>query len=505
MTYELELRGITKRFPGVVANDAVDLAVRPGEIHALVGENGAGKTTLMSILYGLLPPDEGEILIRGEQVGFRSALDAIEAGLGMVHQHFRLFPTLTVAENVVFRSEPRRRGLVDRAAAVKAVTDLADQYGLAVPATARIEDLSVGILQRVEILKALYREVRVLILDEPTAVLTPQERDGLFGVMRRLKDAGHTILFVTHKLTEVMAVSDRVTVLRRGKAVASLETSATHPEEISRLMTGRDVDLGHRAPVREPGEPVLSVTALRVEGEGVDVVKGVDLEVRAGEIVGVAGVAGNGQNELVEAICGLRAADGGRVTLLGRDVTAAGVAARRRAGIAYVPEDRHRVGTAAGGEVWANLLMGHQRRPHLRRGSWLRLDAVRDHADQIISGYDIRVRSSDLPVSALSGGNLQKVVLGRELAHQADVLIAEQPTRGLDVGAIEFVHSQLLAYRDAGGAVMLISAELWELLALATRIVVMFEGRVVAEVDPAMADEADIGLYMTGASAAGTG
>lgn len=502
MVYELELRRITKRFGQVVANDRVDLAVRSGEIHAVVGENGAGKTTLMSILYGLLPPDEGEILLRGETVRFHSALDAIDAGLGMVHQHFRLFPTLTVAENVVFRAEPQRGGLVDRGEAVRRVAELAERYGLAVPPSARVEDLSVGILQRVEILKALYRQARVLILDEPTAVLTPQERDGLFEVMRRLREGGHTILFVTHKLAEVMAVSDRVTVLRAGKAVATLTTADTTPTEISRLMTGRDVELGRRTPSAGAGETVLRVSDLTVAGEhGVDLVHQVSLEVRSGEIVGIAGVAGNGQNELVEAICGLVRPTAGRVLLQSRDLSHADVGARRRAGIAYVPEDRYRVGTAAQGEVWANLLMGHQRRSGLRRRAWMRREAVEAHADRLVEEYDIRVAGRDVVVGTLSGGNLQKVVLGRELAHQAALLIAEQPTRGLDVGAIEFVHRRLVDYAGAGGAVLLISAELSELLALSSRILVMFEGRVVAELDPANSDEAEIGLHMTGAAA----
>lgn len=501
MVYELELRGITKRFPGVIANDGVHLTVGSGDIHAVVGENGAGKTTLMSILYGLLPPDEGEILLRGKRVRFHSALDAIRAGLGMVHQHFRLLPSLTVAENVVFRAEPHRFGLIDRAEAERRVRDLADRFGLAVPVRSRVEDLPVGVLQRVEILKALYRNARILILDEPTAVLTPQERDGLFEVMARLKQAGRTILFVTHKLAEVMATSDRVTVLRNGRDVAHLDVADTSPAELSRLMTGRDVHLDHRARPGRPGKTVLEVRDLTVRGEhGLPAVEGVGFEVRAGEILGVAGVAGNGQNELVEAVCGLRLPEAGRVILSGRDVTRADVATRRAAGLAYVPEDRHRVGSAAAAEVWANLLMGHQRKATLRRGLAIRRNAVAEHADRLIEDFGIRVAHRDVPVATLSGGNLQKVVLGRELAQQADLLVAEQPTRGLDVGAIEFVHGRLLEFRDRGGAVLLVSAELWELLALAGRIIVMFEGRIVAELDPAVTSEPEIGLYMTGAA-----
>ncbi|HVR33323.1 MAG TPA: ATP-binding cassette domain-containing protein, partial [Acidimicrobiia bacterium] len=330
MTTELELRGITKRFPGVVANDAVNLTVRSGEIHAIVGENGAGKTTLMSMLYGLFPPDEGEILVRGERVRFSSALDAIEAGLGMVHQAFKLFPTLTVAENVVFRSEPTRRGMIDRSASVAIVRELAERYGLAVDPTAVVEQLPVGVLQRVEILKALYRDARVLILDEPTAVLTPQERDMLFDVIRRLRDSGRTILFITHKLGEVMAVSDRVTVLRNGKSVAELVTSETTPAEITRHMVGRDIDLAQRVPPRTPGAVVLSVRNLTALGEhDRSVVHDATFDVASGEIVGLAGVAGNGQSEMIEAICGLRPVESGSVWLGGSDLTHADVATRR--------------------------------------------------------------------------------------------------------------------------------------------------------------------------------
>ncbi|HSJ27883.1 MAG TPA: ABC transporter ATP-binding protein [Acidimicrobiia bacterium] len=500
MTVELELRGITKGFPGVVANDAVDLTVRSGEIHAIVGENGAGKTTLMSMLYGLFPPDEGEILIRGEAVHFTSALDAINAGLGMVHQAFKLFPTLTVAENVVFRNEPTRRGMIDRSASVARVQELARQYGLAVDPRAVVESLPVGVLQRVEILKALYRDARVLILDEPTAVLTPQERDMLFDVIRRLRDAGRTILFITHKLGEVMAVSDRVTVLRNGKSVAELVTSATDPDEITRHMVGRDVDLGKRAHLHTPGAVVLSVEGLTVLGEhDRAVVRGATFAVRAGEIVGVAGVAGNGQTEMIEAITGLRALESGKVELSGVDISHADVATRRATGLAYIPEDRHGVGTTHHATVSENLLLGHHREPAVARRGWFVQEEVRALATGLVERFGIKTRNVNAPVSTLSGGNLQKLVVARELAYEAPLLIAEQPTRGVDIGAIEFIHRQLLDYRDAGGAVLLVSAELSEILALSTRILVMYEGEVVAELDPAVADEPEIGRFMTGA------
>ncbi|HKY48435.1 MAG TPA: ABC transporter ATP-binding protein [Acidimicrobiia bacterium] len=502
MDYELELRGITKRFPGVLANDHIDLAVRPGDIHAIVGENGAGKTTLMSILYGLVHPDEGEIAVGGRPVRFHSALDAIEAGLGMVHQAFKLFPTLTVAENVVFRAEPMKGWFFDRTAASERVRSLAAEYGLEVDPDARIEDLPVGVLQRVEILKALHRNARILILDEPTAVLTPQERDGLFMVMRRLKEHGHTILFITHKLGEVIAVADMVTVLRAGKAVAHLNCRETSSVKISRLMTGRDVALGERTSGSAPGDEILRLEGVTVTDEhGIGRLVDASLAVRRGEIVGVAGVAGNGQNELIDIITGLKAADRGTILINGTDVTHRSVNERRQAGLAYIPEDRHRVGTAAHGEVWANLLMGFQRHSAFRKGRWLRRGAVREHARRLITDYDVRVAGDDSSVATLSGGNLQKLVVAREMGHEAPLLIAEQPTRGVDVGAIEFIHSRLLAARDRGAGVLLVSAELWELLALADRILVMFEGRIVAELEANGTDEEELGLYMTGGQA----
>jgi simple sugar transport system ATP-binding protein len=499
MTIELELRGITKRFPGVVANDAVNLTVRAGEIHAIVGENGAGKTTLMSMLYGLFPPDEGEILIRGEPVRFESARDAINDGLGMVHQAFKLFPTLTVADNVVFRDEPTRRGLIDRKASVARVRELAERYGLAVDPAGVVEKLPVGVLQRVEILKALYRDAQILILDEPTAVLTPQERDMLFDVIRRLRDAGRTILFITHKLGEVMAVSDRVTVLRNGRSVAELVTSKTTPEEITRHMVGRDVDLERRASAHTAAGTVLAVRGLTVLGEHERaVVHDVSLDVRSGEIVGIAGVAGNGQTEMIEAVVGLRPAESGSVTLSGVDITAADVATRRATGLAHIPEDRHVVGTTHHATVSENLLLGHHREPDVARRGWFDVEAVRQKTSDLVERFGIKTSSVTAPVATLSGGNLQKLVVARELAYEAPLLIAEQPTRGVDIGAIEFIHRQLLDYRDAGGAVLMVSAELSEILALSTRILVMFEGRIVAELDPAKVDEPDIGRYMTG-------
>lgn len=504
MTAELELRGITKRFPGVLACDAIDLTVRSGEIHCIVGENGAGKTTLMSILYGLLQPDEGHIVVRGERTRIGSPLEAINLGIGMVHQAFKLFPSLTVAENVVFRQEPSRRGVIDRRGASRRVRELADTYGLAVDPDAVVEDLPVGVLQRVEIIKALYRDASVLILDEPTAVLTPQERDRLFEVMRRLRDSGHTILFITHKLAEVMAVADRISVLRQGRAVAELLPSETTPEEISRHMTGRDVSPVRRGRTAQVGEPVLRVADLEVEGaHGLTAVDGVSFDVRAGEIVGIAAVAGNGQSQLLEAITGLRPARAGSIRIAGVDVTDADVARRRTTGLSYIPEDRHRVGTVAAASVSKNLLMGYQRSPRMRRGRWLSLAAVDQHARELAERYSIVVHDVGGLAGTLSGGNLQRVVLAREMSHDSPLLIAEQPTRGVDIGAIQFIHTQILEARDRGQAVLLVSAELTEIQALSSRILVMFEGRIVAELDPDAVDEAEIGLHMTGGATVG--
>ncbi|MGB0114528.1 MAG: ABC transporter ATP-binding protein [Ilumatobacteraceae bacterium] len=500
MTVELELRSITKHYPGVVANDGIDLTVHSGEVHAIVGENGAGKSTLMSILYGLVTPDEGEILVRGEPAHFRSPLDAIHAGLGMVHQSFQLFPTMTVAENVVFGQEPRRGLFIDRAATVRVVADLADQFGLGVDVNARIEDLGVGVLQRVEILKVLYRDARVLILDEPTAVLTPQERDVLFDVVRQLRDSGRTIVFITHKLNEVVATSDRVTVLRRGRVVDEQMVADTTPAQMSLAMTGRNVDTSRRRHEHPVGERVLAVEGLRVDDvDGIRRVDGVDLDVAAGEIVGIAGVTGSGQTELVEALIGLRHATGGTIRLHDTDLVPLDVRGRRDAGLSYVPEDRHRVGSAGAATAGENLLMGYQRNERFQRRRWLRRNAVEQHANDLIESFDIQVSGPEQEVRQLSGGNLQKVVVAREMSHEKPVLLVEQPTRGVDVGSIEFIHGQIIEQRDAGRAIVLISTELWEVLALSSRILVMFDGRIVAELLPNETDEVEIGLYMTGA------
>ncbi|MEU3059582.1 ABC transporter ATP-binding protein [Streptomyces subrutilus] len=489
----VELRGITKAFPGTLANDRVDLTVRRGEVHALMGENGAGKSTLMSILYGMLRPDAGTVRVDGRPVSFASPGDAMAAGLGMVHQSFKLFDSLTVAENVVYRAEPRRFGFVDRAAARRRVSELAAAHGLPVDPDARVADLPVGVRQRVEILKLLHRGARTLVLDEPTAVLTPAEADALFAVLRRLADEGHCVILVTHKLREVMEGCDNVTVLRDGRVVARLRTADTSADAIAGAMTGRAVELDRVHPPGSAGDEVLSVSGLSAAG-----VRNAELGVRAGEIVGIAGVAGNGQSELIEALAGLRPVTAGRVTLSGRDITHASTARRRREGLAHVPEDRHAVGTAPAASVADNLAMGHHRTSLSHRG-FLPPRAVRAHARELIGRFGIKASSHRIAAGSLSGGNLQKLLIGRELAHDAALLLVEQPTRGVDIGAVQNIHDQLVAYRDAGHAVLMVSAELSEIRGLADRVLVMYEGRIVASYAKGEADERTLGLAMAGA------
>ncbi|MEJ0037864.1 MAG: ABC transporter ATP-binding protein [Gammaproteobacteria bacterium] len=498
----LEMIDIVKRFPGVLANDHVNLEVKRGEIHALMGENGAGKSTLMSILYGLHAPDEGHIRLGPSTLFLKSPLDAIASGIGMVHQAFKLFESLTVWENIVYRREPRR-GLffIDSARACALVQDLADRHGLPIDPRARVADLPVGVRQRLEILKALYRDANVLILDEPTAVLAPVEVAALFKVMRNLAAAGRTLLLVTHKVNEVMAVSDRITVLRDGRVTARLETANTDPATIVRAMTGREVTLPTSRSRRETGNILLDVAGLRVENGGHAAVDNASLQVRGGEIVGIAGVAGNGQSELIEAIMGLAPIAAGSVTLAGVDVTRESVAARRATGVSYIAEDRARTATAGNASAVDNLAMGFHRSPPLAVHGLLKLDAMRRWARSLIERFDIRISSEKTHVGTLSGGNLQKLVIARELAHQAPLLIAEQPTRGVDIGAIAFIHGELLNERERGRGILLVSAELSEILALADRILVMYEGRIVAEVAREQADVTTLGAYMTGAVA----
>ena len=499
MTPAIELQDIVKSFGRLVANDRVSLAVRPGSIHALVGENGAGKTTLMKVLFGLYQPDAGTIRVQGETVRFRSPLDALRRGLGMVHQHFMLVPPLTVAENITLGREPRAGVSYDRRRAESDVAELSRRYGLAVDPRARVESLSVGQQQRVEILKILYRGARVLILDEPTAVLTPQEVDELFAVLRSLRDAGDTVVLITHKLREVIELSDRVTVMRGGRVVGERDTKDVTIEELAEMMVGRPVLLTLEKGPSRPGDPVLETEGLVVRDDrGLDAVRGVRLVVRAGEIVGVAGVEGNGQAELIEALAGLRHACAGTIRLAGRDVTRATPLARLRHGLAHVPADRLARGILADFDLADNLILGMQRDAPYRRGPWLDRAAVRAHAAGTLAEYDVRPPLPQVPVRTLSGGNQQKLVVGRELSRRGRLLIAAHPTRGVDLGAIEFIHRRLVAERDRGAGVLLVSSELSELLALSDRLVVIYEGALVHETVPEATDERTLGLYMSG-------
>ena len=496
---EIAAIGIVKRFGGLVANDGVNFSAECGEIHGVMGENGAGKTTLMSILFGLQAPDAGEIRLRHAPVRFRSPIDAMRAGVGMVHQSFRLFDSLTAWENIVYGAEPTRGPFIDQGAARRRVAELSERRRLAVDPDARVGDLSVGVRQRIEILKALYRDARILILDEPTAVLTPPERDALFAVLKSLAADGRTILFVTHKLHEVTAITDRVTVLRDGRTVANLRTADTDAYEIVRAMTGRNVSLRVAKGPAQPGDSVLSADGVTIAASsGGRAVNQVSLTVRGGEIVGMAGVAGNGQSELIEALVGLRKPDAGQVRISGHDGTRADVAARRAAGLAYIPEDRSAVGSAPAASATDNLAMGFHRRAPLAGGPFINPSAFAAWARALIKRFAIKIANERVNVGTLSGGNLQKIVVARELAHEAPALIAEQPTRGLDVAATESIHAQIVAERDSGRAILLVSAELSEILALSDQVLVMFEGRVLANLPREKADEHIVGLLMAG-------
>ena len=494
----LEMRGITKRYPGVVANDHIDLDVRPGEIHALLGENGAGKTTLMNILYGLSVPDEGQVLLDGEEVRISGPADAIARGITMVHQHFMLVPVLTVAENIVLGDETMANPIfLDRNEAHRRIVELGRQFGFEIDPEAKVGSLSVGWQQRVEILKALYRQAKILILDEPTAVLTPQETEEIFDVLRRLARDGHSIVFISHKLYEVLEIADRITVIRRGRVVGQRIPSESNEEDLAELMVGREVTMTVDRGESHPTRPMLDVAGLHVKDDrGTEVVRGVDLQVRAGEILGIAGVAGNGQDELVEAIMGLRASSSGSVSLDGTDMTGKSPRDINAAGVAFVPADRHRFGLVLGFPCTDNLVLtSYHRAPFAHR--FVRDErAIDDAARDLIDRYDVRTPSADVPASTLSGGNQQKLIVAREFDRDLKLLVLDQPTRGLDVGSIEFIHRQVIAKRDAGTAVLLVSAELDEVLELSDRIAVMYRGRVVAVVDARTADKNQVGLLM---------
>jgi general nucleoside transport system ATP-binding protein len=499
MDAALELRGITKRFGRIVANDGVDFDLRAGEVHALLGENGAGKSTLMSILYGLYHPDEGEMIVRGKPVRIDSPRRAIDLGIGMVHQHFMLIPVMSVAENIVLADEPQSAGgLLDVHAADAKVRELSERFGLAVNPDAVIEDISVGQQQRVEILKALYRDAQILVLDEPTAVLTAQETQDLFKVLRALRDDGKAIVFISHKLGEVLEIADRVTVLRRGKRIDTVPTQGATEASLARLMVGRDVLLRVEKAAAKVSAPVLEVTDLHVRDDRLlEAVRGASLEVRAGEIVALAGVDGNGQAELVDAIAGLRIPESGTVQVAGQDVTGLGVRATCDAGVAHTAEDRHRRGLVLPFTLAENLALREFRSPELSRHGFLRLRHMTQRARGLLKQYDVRGGGSGAFASSLSGGNQQKVCIAREIASNPKLLIAHQPTRGLDVGAIEFVHRQLIDARNAGRGILLVSLEFEEVRALADRIIVIYEGRIVAEFPPDVSEE-EVGIAMTG-------
>jgi ABC-type uncharacterized transport system ATPase subunit len=494
----LEMRGITKRYPGVLANDHIDLDVRRGEIHALLGENGAGKTTLMNVLYGLATPDEGRILLDGKVVQIASPADAIVRGISMVHQHFMLIPVLTVAENVILGAETMANPIiVDRKEASRRIGELARRFGFDLDPDARVSTLSVGLQQRVEILKALYRQAQIMVLDEPTAVLTPQETEEIFGLLRRLAADGRSIIFISHKLYEVLEVADRITVIRRGKVIGERKPTQTTEEELAELMVGREVQLTVDRGTSHVGEPVLKVEKLRVaDDRRREVVPGVSFEIKAGEILGVAGVAGNGQDELVEAITGLRKPTSGRVTLGGVDVTGYSPRRMNEAGVGYVPADRHRFGLIVAFPLYDNLILTSYYRPPFARGVLRDDGAILESAAAQVGKFDIRTPAVDVASSTLSGGNQQKVIVAREFDRPLKLLVLDQPTRGLDVGSIEFIHRQIIAKRDAGTAILLVSAELDEVLEMSDRIVVMYRGRTVVEMDGRTADKSEVGLYM---------
>ncbi|MBL8055846.1 MAG: ABC transporter ATP-binding protein [Anaerolineales bacterium] len=498
----LELRGITKRFPGVLANDHIDLTLNQGEILALLGENGAGKSTLMNVLYGLYQPDEGEIVVRGKPIKVHSPNDAIGAGIGMVHQHFMLVPVLTVTENVMLGVEPLRGGVfLDRRQTAARIRQISEQFSLPVDPDAYIKDLPVGLQQRVEIIKLLYRSADILILDEPTAVLTPQEVDDLFKVIKSLVAQGKSLIFITHKLREVLAVADRITVLRLGKVVGQADPKTATQPELASMMVGRAVELtAHKTPAK-PGAAVLEVQDLRVLDDRDSVaVDGVSFDVRAGEVLGLAGVQGNGQTELVEALTGLRQALGGRLRIAGQELTHVSPRAITEMGVAHVPEDRQRDGLVLSYPVADNMVLNTYYVPPFAKGVVIQQAAVEQAARERVKQFDVRTPGIQAGAGTLSGGNQQKVIVARELSRPIKLLIASQPTRGLDVGSIEYIHSRILEKRDAGCGVLLVSTELDEIMALSDRIAVMYRGKVVAVVEAARVNKEYLGLLMAGVS-----
>ena len=494
----LELKNITKTFGSVVANRDVSLKIEKGEIHAIVGENGAGKSTIMKIAYGFYNADSGEILFDGREVSIRTPQDAIALGIGMVHQHFMLVEAMTVAENIILGAETGSAVNLDLDKAVSEIRKLSEDLKLGVDPRALVEDLSVGQQQRVELLKALYRHADLLILDEPTAVLSPQEIEDFFAILRRMREQGKTIIIITHKLDEVLAISDEVTVMRDGKVVGNVTTSETNAKELARMIVGRDVLLRVEKPDAHPTGSVLEVTDLSVRGKHEIAVDGVSFSVRAGEIVGVAGIEGNGQTELIECLAGLTKAVSGSIKFDGRDITSSSARRRKELGIAHIPEDRHRRGLLLNSDLSENAILGVHYRPPIAAGGFISSAAVEKRVGEIIENFDVRPPNAELPARALSGGNQQKLIIGREFEIEPRLLLVSQPTRGVDIGAIEFIHRKLIELRDSGAAILLVSAELEEVTALADRLLVIREGKVAGEVDPKTTSVEEIGLLMTG-------
>lgn len=500
--YIIEMKNITKEFPGIIANDNITLNLKRGEVHALLGENGAGKSTLMSVLFGLYQAEKGEILKDGKVVKINNPNDANALGIGMVHQHFKLVEIFTVLENIILGVEPNKMGFLQMAEARKKVVELSEKYGLKVNPDAVIEKISVGMQQRVEILKMLYRENEILIFDEPTAVLTPQEIEELLQIMRGFAAEGKSILFITHKLNEIKAVADRCTVLRKGKYIGTVDVKDTTKEELSKMMVGRDISFSVEKTPAEPKDVVLSVRNVTVPSKTHknNAVKNVSFDVRAGEIVCLAGIDGNGQTEFVSALTGLDKMSGGTISLLGKDLTKSSIRERSVAGISHIPEDRHKHGLILDYSLEENLILQRYWQPEFQKNGFLKFDAIRKYAETLISRFDIRSGQGPVTVvRSMSGGNQQKAIIAREIDKKHELLVAVQPTRGLDVGAIEYIHKQLVETRDKGKGVLLVSLELDEVMDVSDRILVMYEGEIVGELDPKNTTVEELGLYMSGA------
>ncbi|MDO4397425.1 MAG: ABC transporter ATP-binding protein [Oscillospiraceae bacterium] len=497
---------ITKEFPGIIANDDVTLRLKRGEIHALLGENGAGKSTLMSVLFGLYRPEKGVIKKNGEVVDIKDPNDATALGIGMVHQHFKLIDVFSVLDNIILGAETTKLGFLQKKEAKKQVMELSEKYGLKVDVNAKVEDITVGMQQRVEILKMLYRENEILIFDEPTAVLTPQEIDELMNIMRSFKEEGKSILFITHKLNEIMAVSDRVTVLRKGKCIGTVNTADVTKQELSTMMVGRPVQLEVVKEPAKPKEVVLSVENLTVPSKihKNNAVKNVSFDVRAGEIVCIAGIDGNGQTELIQGITGLEPVKSGKITLCGENITHSSIKKRNKTGISHIPEDRHKHGLVLKNTLEENLVLQRFDEKRFQKMGFIKFGEVRKYANELIERFDVRSGQGAVTTAAsMSGGNQQKAIIAREIDREKPLLIAVQPTRGLDVGAIEYIHSQLVSERDKGAAILLVSLELDEVLSLSDRVLVMYEGEIVGEVDPKNTTPEELGLYMSGAKRKG--